>query len=108
MNQQETESEWPVLEPDDPPLDLSRENAAYDKVRDQLLRDHRGKIALIHGDDVVGVFATADEALLEGCRRFGFVRMVAREIREDEGPEYIGPVDIKHPSVRRLDSNANN
>jgi hypothetical protein len=103
MNQQPTGDEWPVLEPDDPPLDLSRENAAYDKVQEQLLRDHRGKIALIHGDEVVGVFSTVGEALLEGYRRFGLVRMVAREIVEDEGPEYIGPVDFNHPSVRMLD-----
>jgi len=103
MNQQKTEDEWPVLEPDDPPLDLSRENAAYDNVREQLLRDHRGKIALIHGDEVVGVFATVGEALLEGYRRFGLVRMVPREIRDDDGPEYIGPVDINHPSFKKLD-----
>lgn len=103
MTQQQTGNEWPVLEPDDPPLDLSRENAAYDKVREQLLRDHRGKIALIHDDEVVGIFATVDEALLQGYRRFGLVRMVAREITADEGPEYIGPVDFTHPSFKRLD-----
>jgi hypothetical protein len=103
MKQHQTGSEWPVLEPDDPPLDLSRETAAYEKVRHQLLQDHRGKIALIHGDEVVGVFSTVNDALLEGYRRFGYVRMVAREIRDDEEVEYIGPVDIHHPSFKKLD-----
>jgi len=31
MNQQVMSSEWPVLEPNDPPLDLSREEAAFEK-----------------------------------------------------------------------------
>jgi hypothetical protein len=103
MNQQGTGNEWPVLEPDDPPLDLSRENAAYEKVREQLLRHHLGKIALIHGDEVAGVFPTVDEALLEGYRRFGLVRMVLKQIGDAEGPEYIGPVDINHPSFKKLE-----
>jgi hypothetical protein len=32
MSQPSTESAWPVLEPDDPPLDFTRENAVYEKV----------------------------------------------------------------------------
>jgi hypothetical protein len=103
MDQPRALDPWPHLEEDDPPLDLTRENAAYAKERERLLREHRGKIALIVGDEVVGVFAGVDEAMLEGCRRFGDVRMVSRLIEEDNGPEYISNVDINHPSVRRID-----
>ena len=102
MSQADTSTEWPVLRPNDPPLDLTRENAAFARERERLLREHRGKIALIHGDEVVGVFASPDEALLEGYRRFGLVRMVLMEIGGPEGPEFISRVDINHPSFQRL------
>jgi len=103
MNQLEPEDPWPVLEENDPPLDLTREMAAYERERERLLREHRGKIALIHQDEVVGVFATLEEALLEGYRRFGFVRMMFPKIGDPEGPEFIPHVDINHPSFRRRD-----
>jgi hypothetical protein len=104
MDQPRALDPWPHLEEDDPPLDLTRENAAYAKERERLLREHRGKIALVVGDEVAGVFDGVDEALLEGYRRFGLVRMVVREIRDDDDvPEYISNVDINHPSVKRLD-----
>jgi hypothetical protein len=103
MDAHDSDDDWPVLGDNDPPHDLSRENAAYEKERERLVRDHRGKIALIRKDDVVGVFATVDEALLEGYRRFGLVRMVCRQIGDDDGPEFITHVDINHPSFKRLD-----
>ncbi len=64
---------------------------------------HLGKVALIHDDEVVGAFITLDEALEEGFRRFGMVRMVFREIRLSEEPEFIPHVDVNHPCCRRLD-----
>lgn len=103
MKAQEIKDEWPVLEENDPPLDLTRENAAFERERERLVRDHLGKIALIHGDEVVGVFPTADEALLEGYRRFGLARLIGRLITEKDEPEFISHVDLNHPSVRRID-----
>ncbi|HEV3257238.1 MAG TPA: hypothetical protein VG013_10190 [Gemmataceae bacterium] len=102
MAPHDPDDDWPVLGDNDPPLDTSRENAAYERERERLVRDHRGKIALIRKDEVVGVFATADEALLEGYRRFGLVKMVLRPI-DDDGPDFISHVDIKHPSIKKLD-----
>jgi hypothetical protein len=102
MSQQDTNNAWPILEEDDPPLDLTRENAAYEKERERLVREHLGKIALIHEDELVGVFATVDEALEEGYRRFGLVKMMLREIGDTDLPEYIASVDITHPSFRKL------
>jgi hypothetical protein len=93
----------PVLGPDDPPTDFSRELAAYAKEEERLVRDHLGQIALIHGDAVVGAFPTADEAYLEGFRRFGDVRMMFKEIRDPDSPDFISLVDINHPSFKRLD-----
>jgi hypothetical protein len=58
---------------------------------------------LVHVDEVVGVFRTGGEALLEAYRRFGEVKIMIKDIREpDEPPDYVPSIDINHPSVRRL------
>src|SRR5690349_21576017 len=101
MSAQNKDDEWPHLEENDPPLDLSREEAAFQRERERLVRDHLGQIALIRGDQVVGVFPTADEALVEDYRRFGFVRMICRTITAKDEPIFIPHVDIFHPSFRR-------
>ena len=67
------------------------------------MRDHLGKIALIHGDEVVGVFDNVNAAIVEGHRRFGWARLIFREITAHDEPEFIPHVDINHPCVRRLD-----
>jgi hypothetical protein len=103
MNAQDIKDEWPHLEENDPPLDTSREEAAFRRERARLVRDHLGKIALLRFDEVVGVFDTLDQALEEGHRRFGWGRMIFREITERDEPEWVSNVDVNHPSVRRLD-----
>ncbi len=90
-----------MLGENDPPIDFRREEAAYEKVRERFEREHAGKVALVVGDDVIGVFATADEAYLEGCRRFGRVKMMIQEIRRPGQPlDFVGAIDPFHPSVR--------
>jgi hypothetical protein len=100
---EEIKDEWPVLEENDPPLDLSRENAAFERERPRLVRDHLGKIALIHIDEVVGAYATYGEAMEEGYRRFGRARLLCRVITEKDEPEFISHADLNHPSLRRID-----
>ncbi len=103
MQTHEIKDEWPVLEENDPPLDLSRENAAFERERPRLVREHLGHVALIHGDDVVGAYPTCGEAITEGYRRFGRVRLICRLITERDEPEFVPYIDINHPSVRRID-----
>jgi hypothetical protein len=103
MKAEETKDEWIVLGENDPPPDLSRENAAFERPRPRLVRDHLGKIALIRFDEVVGVFDNANDAISEGHRLFGWGRMGIREITERDEPEYVANVDVNHPCVRRLD-----
>ncbi len=103
MKAHEIKDEWPILEENDPPLDLTRENATFERERARLVRDHLGQIALIHGDEVVGVFPTADAALLEGFRRFGLVRLIGRLITATDEPDFIPYADVNHPSLRRID-----
>ncbi len=103
MQIQEIKDERPHLGENDPPLDLTRENAAFERERVRLVRDHLGQVALIHGDDVIGAYPTCNEAVTEGYRRFGLVRLVCRLITETDEPEYAPHLDINHPSVRRID-----
>jgi hypothetical protein len=103
MKTEEIKNEWPHLEDNDPPLDLSRENAAFERERANLVRDHLGWIALIRGDEVIGAYPTYGEAAAEGFRRFGYTRFICRTITEKDEPEFIPHVDINHPSFRRTD-----
>ncbi len=86
-----------------PPLDLSGEDAAFERERARLVRDHLGWLALIRFDEVVGAFKTYDEAVTEGYGRFGFGRFIIRPITEKDEPEYAPYLDINDPCVRRID-----
>jgi hypothetical protein len=102
MRTEEIKDEWPHLEENDPPLDVSCERAAYQRQRERLVREHLGKIVLLRFDEVVGVFDTLDEALEEGHRRFGWGRMLFHKITEREEPEWVSQADPNHPSFKRL------
>jgi hypothetical protein len=105
MNSPTTQYEpAPVLGPNDPPPDFSRETAAYAKEEERLVRDYLGCWALVVGDEVIGVFRTVGEACRESFRRFGDVKIMVKEIRDpNEPPDFMPLIDINHPSVRRLD-----
>src|SRR4051794_37750162 len=103
INHPEIKDEWISVGEFDPPPDLSPEMDAYECERERLVRDHLGKFALIRFDEVVGVFDNVDDAIIEGFKRFGYKRMICREITASDEPEYIGGnVDVTHPCVRRL------
>jgi hypothetical protein len=103
MDADKIKDEWPVLKEHDPPLDLSREDAAFERERARLVRDHLGQVALVRGDDVVGAYRTAEEAIVEGYRRFGHVRFICRLITEKDEPDFIPYADYNHPSIRWTD-----
>jgi hypothetical protein len=103
MKAEEIKDEWPVLGENDPPLDLTRENAAFERERERLVRDHLGEIAVIHGDEIVGVYPRLYDAEMDAYGRFGNARLIFRLITEKDEPEFVPYVDINHPSVRRID-----
>jgi hypothetical protein len=103
MGSEELNDEWIRVAEDGSSPDLSREEAAYQREREWLVRDHLGKIAVIRFDEIVGVFDNLDDAITECCRRFGRKRMIFREITAHDEPEYIGNIDANHPSARRID-----
>jgi len=52
--------------PDDPPREWKREEAAYARMRDRLVRDHLGKFVVVHQDEVFGPFDTLGDAFMGG------------------------------------------
>lgn len=103
MNEQEIKDEWITLEENDPPPDLAREDAAFERERARLVRDHLGKIVAIHGDDIVGVYDNIDDAVTDSVTRLGWVRLVYRTVTECDETIYMGNVDVNHPSFKRID-----
>src|SRR6266702_6385030 len=104
METREIKDERIVLEENDPPADLTREMAAFERERPRLVREGLGKIAVVHGDEILGPFATLFEAQTEAFRRFGGnARLVFPLITEKDEEEWVSNVDINHPSIRRVD-----
>ncbi len=103
MKTDESKDQWVTPGENDPPPDISREKAAFERERARLARDHLGKIAVIHGDDLVGVYDTVNEAVLDSRTRLGWVRLIFFEITAADEPCYNPNVDIHHPSFKRID-----
>ncbi len=103
MTDQGPKDEWLVLEATDPPPDLSREEATFQRERERLVRDHLGKIAVIRFDEVVGVYDDVNQAIIAAHERFGWGRMIFCEITACDEPAWVSNVDVNHPCVRRLD-----
>ena len=83
MDNQEIKDERPRFEVNDPPVDWSREEAAFEQVRARLFRDYPGQFVILRFDEVVGPFPTYEEAIEEAYRRFGLQTVdVPRYYRE--------------------------
>ena len=72
-------------------VDFRRERAVYEQHRAELERDHLGKVALIQGDHLVGVFKDLMEACEQGYQRFGADPFLLQEIGD---PVHVMPLAI--------------
>ena len=63
---------------------LEKEIETFEKNKEKLLGEARGRFVLIKDDEIVGDFGSYDDALLEGYRQFGNVEFFVKEVREDE------------------------
>ena len=50
---------------------LQKELQFYTSIKERLLPQHEGKFALVHGEEVVGVFTSDSDAYREGIKQFG-------------------------------------
>ena len=58
---------------------LEKELETYKRKLPELETDE-GKFALVHGDDIVGVFGTYEDALAEGYKLFRFEPFLVQQI----------------------------
>jgi hypothetical protein len=63
---------------------LEKEIALYEKMKPELLKNHMGKFALIHGEEYIGSYDSAVNAYGEGVKRFGREPFLVRKVSEPE------------------------
>ena len=69
---------------------LERELETYKRKLPELIADNsEGKYALIHGDDVVDVLGTYEDAIKEGYTKFGLEPFLVRQIQSAEQVHFI-------------------
>lgn len=71
------------------------ERSTWDRHKEELLRDHEGKFALIKGDEVLGVFDDEIDAADAGFRRAGRVPFLVQPIERVEEVIRLHDVEIE-------------
>jgi len=65
-------------------MELQVEQEYFERIRQDLLRRHPHKFALVHDSQLLGVYTTAEEAYVAGVRKLGNRPFLVREIMIDE------------------------
>lgn len=63
---------------------LETELSYFTKIKEDLLKNHPGKFALIKGEELVGVFDTPANAYDEGVKKFGREPFMVKRVSETE------------------------
>lgn len=66
---------------------LGAELETYERHRDELLGKSEGKFALIHGNQIVGIFDSKKDAIEQGYERFGNIPFLVKQIVKVETPQ---------------------
>ena len=69
---------------------LDQERAYFGQHQQEWERAYPGKFVLIKGSELVRVFDTLEDALVEGAKRYGLAPFLARSV-SDEGREITIP-----------------
>ena len=71
------------------PVALEREYQVFKEQKSELLAKGEGKFALIKGDTIIDIFASYEDALKEGLKRFGDVPFLIHEIQREEDVNFF-------------------
>src|SRR5437899_1653847 len=82
------------------PANYLRELTSYERQRSHLKEADLAKIALIHGEEFVGVFATVADACAEARRRFGQEPVMLKQIGAPEDYLHYGPAPESAETIR--------
>jgi hypothetical protein len=69
---------------------LKTEMETYERHKQELLSDHRGKFALIRGPEIAGIWDTYEDALEAGYGQFGLEPFMVKQIQESEPLRFFG------------------
>ena len=80
---------------------LEKERKYFETHRAEWLKQNPGNFVLVKGEELLGVFDTQQEALIEGARRFGIDGFLVRQVEESEQVVYIPALTL---GILRADS----
>lgn len=69
---------------------LRVETAFFERMRTEWLRDHGGEWALVRGRELIGFYASLEEAYIHGRDRFGTDPFLVKKVAPSD------PVEIVH------------
>ena len=71
---------------------LSRELMAYERMKEELLKNYEGKVVVIKNGELIGVYESEAETLQAALDKFGLepvlIKRVLRKERPEEMPAY--------------------
>ena len=70
-------------------MTLEIEQDYFSRNKEELLKHHEGKFALISGESLIGIWDSQERAYREGVVRFGNVSFLIKRILEEEPVESI-------------------
>ena len=80
-----------------PTGELTREIAAYEGMRTKLEADHRMRWAVVHAEELVGIYGTFESAAYDAMQRFGRGPYLIRQIG---APPMHLPASVSYQPVR--------
>ena len=73
------------------PMALEKELATYQHKLPEL-KEHEGKFALLHGDELIDVFTSYEDAIKNGYNRFQLEPFMVKQIRTTEQALFISRI----------------
>jgi len=70
-------------------VELINELKVYESKKEELLKKYEGKVVVIKGDTIVGIYDNEEEALKEVLQKFGYVPVLIKRILRKEPSENI-------------------
>jgi asparagine synthetase A len=70
-------------------MPLEREKKYFNEIRDSLLAAYPDQVAVVHGEELIGVYPTLEEAYAEAVKKLGLVSVLIKKIGEQDEPVSI-------------------
>jgi len=68
---------------------LINELKAYERMKEELLKKYEGKVVVIRGGKVIGVYDSEEEAFNDVIEKYGPIPVLIKRVVREEKPEHI-------------------